>query len=105
MERMKSWMLAAILFCGVGCFVSCSGNADADKAAQDTVTVADSTTSVDVMMDAINQYLVDSIGSQYSAGDMCIPVVVMTCTEGVNADSVFKWVTIGCLTTRWWVIP
>ena len=91
MERMKSWMLAAILFCGVGCFVSCSGNADADKAAQDTVTVADSTTSGDVMMDAINQYLVDSIGSNYAPGEMCIPLIAMTCSDGMKGDSIFMW--------------
>ena len=90
MKTMKLWMLAAILFCGAGCLTSCTGNANADKAATDTIA-ADTVKVGDVVMEGVKKYLVDSIGSQYSAGDMCIPVVVMTCTEGVNADSVFKW--------------
>ena len=90
MKTMKLWMMAAILFCGAGCLTSCTGNANADKAATDTVA-ADTVKVGDVVMEGVKKYLVDSIGSQYSAGDMCIPVVVMTCTEGVNADSVFKW--------------
>lgn len=91
MEKMKSWMLAAILFCGVGCFVSCNGNANADKEAVDTVTVADASTGGDVLMDAIEKYLVDSIGSHYAPGEMCIPVIAMTCSDGLKADSVFMW--------------
>ena len=87
---MRLWMMAAILFCGVGYLTSCNSNASTDKAATDTVAV-ETVKSGDVVMEGVKKYLVDSIGSQYSAGDMCIPVVVMTCTEGVNADSVFKW--------------
>ena len=88
MKTMRFWMLAAILFCGLGCLVSCNGNADADKAGEDTTV--ENEQGADPVMLAINDYLIDSIGSQYSPG-LTIPVVVMTCTEGVNADSVFKW--------------
>ena len=89
MKKMKLWMMAAILFCGAGCLVSCSGNASAEKDAADTDTVADK--GVDVIMDAINKYLVDSIGSHYTQGDMCIPVIMMTCSDGMKNDSIFMW--------------
>ena len=91
MNKMKSWMMAAILICGIGCFVSCSGNANADKETKDTTAVADSAKSGDVVMDAINKYLVDSIGAHYAQGDMCIPVIMMTCSDGMKNDSVYMW--------------
>ena len=91
MKRKNFVMLAAILLCGSIWMSSCSGNANADKAAVDTVTVADSTKSGDVIMDAINKYLVDSIGTHYAQGDMCIPVIMMTCSDGMKNDSVFMW--------------
>ncbi len=88
MKNMKSWMLAAILLCGTACV---TGNTNADKEAKGTTAVAEPAKGVDVIMDAINQYLVDSIGSQYTAGDMCIPVIMMTCSDGMKGDSVFMW--------------
>lgn len=91
MNKMKSWMMAAILICGIGCFVSCSGNANADKETKDTTAVADTAKRGDVVMDAINKYLVDSIGVHYTQGDMCIPVIMMTCSDGMKNDSVYMW--------------
>lgn len=88
-RKMKSWMMATILFCGAGCLASCNGNAATDKIAVDTVAIADNT--VDPLIEAINKYLVDSIGSQYSPGQMCIPVIAMTCSDGMKADSVYMW--------------
>ena len=91
MNKMKSWMMAAILICGIGCFVSCSGNANADKETKDTTAVADTAKGGDVVMDAINKYLVDSIAAHYTQGDMCIPVIMMTCSDGMKNDSVYMW--------------
>ena len=90
MKTMKLWMLAAILFCGAGCLTSCNGNATADKADNDTVA-AEASQSGDPLMDAITKYLVDSIGAGYSQGDMCIPVITMTSTDGMKGDSIFMW--------------
>lgn len=91
MKKIKFWLMAAILCCGAGSLVSCSGNgsgnATAEKDAADTV--ADK--SNDVIIDAINKYLVDSIGSHYAQGDMCIPVIMMTCSDGMKNDSIFMW--------------
>jgi hypothetical protein len=92
MEKMKSWVLAAILFCGAGCFVSCNGNANTDKAAEDTVTVADPTTYDNVILDAMANYLADSIGSNYAPGEVCIPVYGIAASKlGETPDSVFMW--------------
>ena len=90
MKQMRLWMMAAILFCGVGCLTSCNGNANADKAAEDTVA-AEAAQQGDVIINAINNYLIDSIGAQYAPGEMCIPVIAMTCSDGMKADSVFMW--------------
>ena len=90
MKKMKLWMMAAILFCGAGCLVSCHGNADADKAAEDTVAV-EKAQKVDPALVAIDKYLVDSIGSQYAQGEMCIPVIAMTCSNGLKNDSLYMW--------------
>ena len=83
-------MMAAILFCGLGCLTSCNGNANADKVVEDTVAV-DTAAGVNPSIEAIERYLVDSIGSQYSQGDMCIPVIAMTCSDGEKNDSLFMW--------------
>ena len=92
MEKMKLWMIAAVLFCGAGYLTSCNGNANADKAAVDTVTVADSSTSGNVILDAINKFLVDSIGSNYTPGEMCIPVNRISASSiEESPDCVFWW--------------
>ena len=90
MKKMRLWMMAAILFCGASCFVSCNGNTNAEKAGEDTVAV-ELNQGGDELMVAMEKYLVDSIGAQYSPGEMCIPVIAMTCSDGMKADSVFMW--------------
>ena len=80
-------VLAAILLCGIVSVTSCSGNSNVEKAAKDSVvTVQD-----DPVMSTIDKYLVDSIGSHYAEGDMCIPVIMMTCSDGMKGDSIFMW--------------
>lgn len=90
MKQIQLWMIAAILFCGAGCLVSCNRNANADKTVEDTVAV-DTTQGVDPAIQAIEKYLVDSIGSQYAQGEMCIPVITMTCADGMRNDSLSMW--------------
>ena len=91
MKQMKLWMMAAILACGAACVTSCNnnGNANAEKAA--------STDSVDAVemfnhfpfLPALNQYLVDSIGSQYAPGEICIPCPTIVACDN-ESDSVMK---------------
>ena len=87
MKIMNFVMTAAILLCGAACVASCSGKSNVEKAAKDSImTVQD-----DPMMSAIDKYLVDTIGSHYAEGDMCIPVIAMVCSNGLKNDSVFMW--------------
>ena len=78
MKTMRLWMMAAILFCGAGCLVSCNVNKTAPF---DDVAATD----------AVAQYMVDSIGSQYEPGEVCIPSVAIIAIEKVNPDSIKLW--------------
>ena len=78
MEKMKLWMIAAILFCGMGCLNSCNGNKTAPF--DDVAATA-----------AVAQYMVDSIGSQYAQGEVCIPSVSVIAIDKVNPDSIKLW--------------
>ena len=90
MEKMKSWMMAAILCCGASCFTSCNGNAQADKAAGDTVA-AQAAPSVDPVKAAVDKYMVDSIGVYYSQAEVCIPSVTIVAKEQRGTDTVQVW--------------
>lgn len=78
MEKMKLWMIAAILFCGMGCLNSCNGNKTAPF--DDVAATA-----------AVAQYMVDSIGPQYAQGEVCIPSVSVIAIDKVNPDSIKLW--------------
>ena len=88
MNKMKLWMVAAILFSGVVGVTSCINKTRIEKevesAARDMVKQAEAFTSV------INNYLVDSIGSHYTPGEVCIPVVLYQIDE-VHNDSILVW--------------
>ena len=82
------WVIAAIVaLCAAGWMASCNGNADANKtvAQKDTLTTGKSG-----YLDAVERYLIDSIGAQYSQGDLCIPCTMLV-TSKENADSVLVY--------------
>lgn len=78
MKTMKLWMTAAILFCGAVLMTSCNSN----KA----VPFDDAAATA-----AVAQYMVDSLGSQYAQGKVCIPSVSVIAIEKVNPDSIKLW--------------
>ena len=78
MKKSKIWMLAAILSCGVVFLTSCNGNK--------TVAFDDELATA-----ATAQFMVDSIGSQYAAGEVCIPSVSIIAIEKTNSDSIKLW--------------
>ena len=41
--------------------------------------------------DAISNYLVKEIGSQYSQGDLCVPVLMMVASEEKNSENSLIW--------------
>lgn len=88
MNKIKFWMMAAILFSGVVSVTSCNNKAkiekEAESVAENMAVQGESFTSV------INNYLVDSIGSHYAPGEVCIPVVLYQIDEALN-DSVLVW--------------
>ena len=88
MNKMKLWMVAAILFSGVVGVTSCINKTKIEKevesAARDMAMQAEAFTSV------INNYLVASIGSHYTPGEVCIPVVLYQIDE-VHNDSILVW--------------
>jgi hypothetical protein len=43
------------------------------------------------LRDAISDYLVKEIGSQYSPGELCIPELMMVSTEEKDADNTLVW--------------
>ena len=86
MKKMKSWMLAAILFCGASMLPSCNGTATADKTDDDTAAVVE-TTGSDAFFPVMLQYLVDSIGVHYAQGEICIPSCRAISINETNPDS------------------
>ena len=84
MTKMKLWMMAAILFCGIAGMVSCNGKSDetTKETTKDSVAVENNGPLV-----AVERYLVDSIGSQYAPGEVCIPCVMVVTNEVWHGDS------------------
>jgi len=91
MKKISLWMLSVGLLCGTACLGSCNRNAEADKAdktaVQDTIEVKKKVG----FLAAVDNYLMDSIGSQYGPGSVCIPSVEVIGTNEENPDSVVVW--------------
>lgn len=86
MKKMKSLLLVAVLCCA-GWLTSCNGNADAGKVAVDSVA-AD---TGDVVLAAVDRYLVDSIAVHYAEAELCIPSVTVVAKVQNSPDSVKVW--------------
>ena len=86
MKKVKLWMMAAILFCGVGYLTSCNGNGHERGVAE----IADENRQGDCEM-VIEQYLTDSIGKQYAPGEVCIPYIQVVKLDDSIPDSVLVW--------------
>lgn len=82
-------MLAAVLFSGcVLGFDSCSSNSKTEcpGETEDTTPIAQ-----DTYLAAVDRYLVDSIGSRYTQGNVCIPCATVVGTDESSPDSVLVW--------------
>lgn len=98
MKRSKTWMLTAILFCGVvtGCVDktgTAQANGDGKTNATDTVKSLPeySYPEQSTYMSAICKYLTDSIGKNYSQGDVCIPCTFIVKADESNPDDIRVW--------------
>ncbi len=80
---------AILMFCGLA--ISCQTtpkNAEGDAAGNDSTT----TVSKDPVKSAIDQYLTDSIGSQYAQGEFCVPVSNIIETKNTEkGDTLNVW--------------
>lgn len=84
MKTMKFWMTAAILFCSIGSLTSCHGGNSNEQLA----AITDETRPGDCE-DAVAAYLIDSIASQYSPGEVSIPCIqVVELDQSHPQDSV-----------------
>jgi hypothetical protein len=97
-KKTQIGLLAAILLGGI--FTSCMNKGD-------KVIVADNETEVVVdtfntlppfkypgrepHIAAVYTYLIDSIGAQYSQGDICIPQVTIVKTDETNSNDILVW--------------
>ena len=90
-KTMKMWMLAAVLTSSavlVGC-----GN-KTDKQTENKVeTEAPAQPEVEVpnCFTAVDDYLVNVIGKNYSQGDVCIPYAYVISTDEGNPDDILVW--------------
>jgi len=84
----KTWMNAAfLLICSVG-IIGCQSNAKQESQSE---VVESSIPEEQSYIDAIDEYLVTEIGSQYLPGDVCIPCITEVAADESNADDVKVW--------------
>ena len=98
-RTLKIWMLAAILvFCGAT-MTSC-GNKTAKQTenqvqtetpAQPEAKIAEKVVEEPTCFTAIEDYLVNEIGKDYSQGDVCIPYAYVVSTDQSNSDDILVW--------------
>lgn len=106
MKKMRLWMMAAILFCGVMVMNACQSNSKAE--APITREESDKAFMAEIekhpeLYTAMNNYLADSIGSQYAPGELCIPcsTVIASVTQDdgnlhvLGAFYVFNYNVVG----------
>lgn len=92
-KTMKTWMMAAILICGVS-LVGCGNKKAKEQAevaqpevAQQEVVVSDA----ELCDRAVEDYLVNVIGKNYAEAEYCIPCPMIISTDDGNKDDVLVW--------------
>ena len=64
---------------------------DFDGHKQDCIENIANSRKEQALRNAISDYLVKEIGSQYSPGELCIPVLMLVSTEEQNAEKALVW--------------
>ena len=64
---------------------------DFDGHKQDCIENIANSRKEQALRDAISEYLVKEIGSQYSPGEVCIPVLMIVSTKEQNAEEALVW--------------
>lgn len=93
MKTMKLWAMAAAIC--ITCLLGCDNNTNTkvenktpqETEPQQTEVALDEQTC----MTAIEDYLVNTIGSNYAAAEICIPYSFVVNTDETNADDILVW--------------
>jgi hypothetical protein len=87
------WMLAAILFCGA--FLMSCGNKKAKEqpkeVQEEVVQVEKVVSDAELCNAAVDDYLVNVIGKNYTEAEYCIPCPIFVSTDDGNKDDVLVW--------------
>lgn len=93
-KTLKMWMMAVILICST-CMVGCGNkNAKQPETKVQTETKAQTVAEVkkeSTCLTAVDDYLVNEIGKNYSQGDVCIPCAFVVNADESNMDDILVW--------------
>ncbi len=89
-KSMKMWMMAAILICGVS-LVGCGNKNAKEQVAEEPVQVEQVVSDVELCNKAVEDYLVNMIGKNYSEAEYCIPSSYVVSMDDGNMDDVLVW--------------
>ncbi len=89
-KSMKMWMMAAILICGVS-LVGCGNKNAKEQVAEEPVQVEQVVSDVELCNKAVEDYLVNMIGKNYSEAEYCIPSPYVVSMDDGNMDDVLVW--------------
>lgn len=91
---MKTWMLAAILICSaslVGCGNKAAKQNDEKTKAEETVQTETKAVERVTFYSAVDDYLVNEFGKNYTQGDVCIPYAFLISSDEGNPQDVLVW--------------
>jgi len=93
-KTMKMWMLAALLI-GSASLIGC-GNKNTKSSKNDVQTELPAQSEVEMVekadcFTAVNDYLVNEIGKNYTQSDVCIPYAYVVSTEESNPNDMLVW--------------
>ena len=93
-KTLKMWMMAVILICSTS-MVGCGNkNAKQPETKVQTETKAQTVAEVkkeSTCLTAVDDYLVNEIGQNYSQGDVCIPCAFVVNADESNMDDILVW--------------
>ncbi len=84
------WMMAAILICGVS-LTDCGNKNAKEQVVEEPVQVEQVVSDADLCNAAVNDYLVNVIGKNYTEAEYCIPSPFIVNTDDSNKDDVLIW--------------
>lgn len=88
MKKTSFWLIAAFIICGIA--TSCKNEGTKSEASGSASTEVQAEMP-DTYLAAIERYMADSIGSQYSQGDVCIPFYRVVEADETDKNDIKVW--------------